>query len=483
MNKFTSMLICLFFIIISSTTKADTIDTIIKGASEFLVERAKQNNFYIFEKSIQNDCDFKTYFPITYSYIADGDLKVLLTQKSIWEKAVKKDLEIFITRTFAKSINRNIDLNNEAIKGVNNYVSIAKYLSIDIDGQLYPLNSLPINKSKNINDIINGFWNEPIALQESLRDLGNLLKSYEDVNNIIKDTPLDELKKQTEKLIDAFANLNKLTQHINAHKSQLRINLDEVKKECSTDPKLFFCKKINAPASDQLSLALNVNNIPVKSIIEKAKKLDNFLHKLSNNSSNTERVILAMQFLKEIDLEDLVNVDKLKKHVLFFAQLADVKDQDSNQVKSILTDYTMPAVSFFVKREKGINNLMLTSYFGYAYGKTFRTPDDNNSNKHGIIAPIGLEISHGFKWSDSISLLLAPVDLGYPITLKINGIEEKFSWNDIFAPGVYLAYGIRELPINFGIAYQRGRRIAGSNDVENRVLFFISYDMPLISFY
>lgn len=482
MNKFISMLACLFLIIIPNTTKANTTDTIIKGASEFLIERAKQNNLYIFEKRIQNNNDFKTYFPRTYSYIADGDLKVLLTQKGIWEKAVQDDLRIFITRTFAKSVNRHINLNNEAIKGMDNYISIVKYLTIDIDGQQYPLNSLPIGASQNIKDIINGFWDEPNSLQQSLIDLGNLLKGYEDVNNV-KETSVDDLMKQAEELIKAFKNLENLAQHINAHKSQLRVNFDEVKKECSTNPTLFFCENIAAPASDQLQLALNVNNMPIKSIIEQAENLDNFLHKLPNTSSNTEKVILSVQFLKEINLEDLVNVDKLKKHALFFAQLSDVQDKDSDQVKAILTDYTMPAVSFFVKREKGVNHLMLTSYLGYAYGKTFDTPNDNNSNDHGIIAPIGIEISHGFKWGDSLSLLLAPIDLGYPITLKMNGIEESLSLSDIFAPGVYLAYGIRELPINFGISYQRGRRIAGSSDVENRALFFISYDMPLLSLY
>ena len=465
-----------------SITMANTTDTIIKGASKFLIERAKQNNLYIFEKRIQNDNDFKTYFPRTYSYIADGDLKVLLTHKGIWEKAVKDDLRIFITRTFAKSVNRHINLNDEAKKSMDKYISIVKYLTIDINGQPYPLNSIPIDASQNIKDIINGFWKQPNSLKESLINLYNLLKGYKDVKNV-KETSVNDLKKRAEELIKAFKNFENLGKHINLHKSQLRVNFDEVKKECSTNPKLFFCENIALPASEQLQLALKVNNMPIKSIIEQAENLDTFLHKLKNTNSNTEKVILSMQFLETINLEDLVNIYKLKKHALFFAQLSDVQDNDYDQVKAILTDYTMPAVSFFAKREKGVSHLMLTSYLGYAYSKTFDTPIDNNSNDHGIIAPIGLEISHGFKWADSLSLLLAPIDFGYPITLKINGIEESLSLSDIFAPGVYLAYGIRELPINFGISYQRGRRINGSSDVENRVLFFISYDMPLLSLY
>lgn len=462
-------------------------DKIINGVTEFLIERAKENNFYIFETKLAADNDLKTYFPHTYLYVSEGDLKVLLTSKEIWKKAVEDDLDTLITRSFAASINKEIDLANAATVGMDRYLDLFQYLSMDINGVEYPLNVVPIGATQDMRDTINGFWTEPVILRDELIVLGDSLKAYANVTNVTQANSSDLLQK-AKALKKAFNDLDKFWRHIEAHKSQLRINTAAVKASCAIDLKPFFCQAMELSATEQLQQALGETKAPLANVLGKTSKLMAFLDEILKPSqaglpplSRTEKVIMSMRFLKDIGLGDSINIDRLKRHVLFFARLSEI--QSKEEVKEILVEYTLPAVSFNIKREKDTTHFLLTAYLGYAYGKTYSDDSDGKKNDHGIIAPIGLELSRGTDNFGSFSVMLAPVDLGYPVTLKLNGIEEKLAFSDIFAPGIYFAYGFRGFPANIGIAYQRGRRLPTSNDTEYRALAFISYDMPLLNLY
>lgn len=454
-------------------------DAIIQGVTDFLIERAKQNHLYIFEKKLQANADFATYFPHTYSYVADGDLRILLTSKSIWQRAVQDDLDTLVTRTFAQSVNRQIDLVRAANVGMDRYIDLVRYLEIEADGQVLSLNQVPIDASEQIKKLINGFWTKPVALRDRLIELGRMLAAYSDVATVPKTTSAELLVK-TKELLQAFKELDGLWQHIENNRDRLRVDAAALQQRCAVEPEFYFCRESEA-AGVRLQALLGKTKDSLDDTIAKSGVLISYLQEIPRLETMTEKAIASMRLLKKLGLDKTIAIDKLKRHLLFFAQLSDADNKED--VKAILTEYTLPAVSFLLKREEGANRIMLSSYLGYAYGRSFDTRGDDNTNEQGIIAPIGLEFSHGLKNGSSLSLLLAPVDLGYPVTLKLNGIEDKLSFSDIFAPGAYLAYGVRDLPINLGVAYQRGRKIAASNAVENRVLLFISYDMPLFSLY
>ena len=466
---------------VSASPANDTVNTLIQGTTDFLIERAKDNHFYIFENKLKDNNDFKTYFPITYSYIADGDLKVLLTHKGIWEKAVKNDLGEIAKRAFAESVSTQIDLSKEAEEWMDNYIIFARCLTIDINGKSYRIYSIPLDERNNkiVVDTVNKFFEDPSTLRKELGNLGKYLKKYEKEKNT-QGFNFDDLVKKAKKLNDAFKNIETLYKFIEKNKDRLTFNPEMLKTSCPEESELIICRYKTKKISKEKAFGLIINE-EVLSVIKKAQIFDNYMQVWQQDESNTEKVIKAMRFIEDIGLVDHINLDKLKRYALFFAQLSEVENKE--QVKAILTEYTLPAVSFFIKREKKTFHLLITSYFGYAYGKDFDTPDDSKDNNHGITAPIGLELSYGLCWGDSISLLLAPVDFGYPVTLRMNGIEEELSFDDIFSPGIFAAYGIRDMPLNFGIGYQRGRRIGDSDDVENRFLGFISYDMPLYTFH
>ena len=78
--------------------------------------------------------------------------------------------------------------------------------------------------------------------------------------------------------------------------------------------------------------------------------------------------------------------------------------------------------------------------------------------------------------------MLSPVDFAYPVSLKLNGVEEDVELDEIIAPSISLAYGIKDYPVNIGIAFQKGKRFSVQNQEEKRILLFVAFDMPLFSF-
>jgi hypothetical protein len=176
----------------------------------------------------------------------------------------------------------------------------------------------------------------------------------------------------------------------------------------------------------------------------------------------------------------IAKLDKLSHHILFFASVADANS--ASEVKSILSNYTLPSVSFFEKRKEG-NHFMVSSYLGLSYNtdKNSQSEDSNN----GLFVPIGLEYSRGVDWFGgsirSASVMFSPVDFGHPVNLKLNNIEEDFELNEIIAPSVTFALGLDDYPLTFGVGYQKGRELEMSQRAENRVILFFAFDMPLLS--
>lgn len=172
--------------------------------------------------------------------------------------------------------------------------------------------------------------------------------------------------------------------------------------------------------------------------------------------------------------------DKLSRHILFFASVADANS--AAEVKSILTNYTLPSVSFFEKRKEG-NHFMISSYLGVSYNTDENSESEESNN--GLFVPIGLEYSRGVDWFGgsirSASIMFSPVDFGHPVNLKLNDIEKDFELDEIIAPSVTFALGLDDYPLTFGVGYQKGRELEFAGGTENRVILFFAFDMPLLS--
>lgn len=273
-------------------------------------------------------------------------------------------------------------------------------------------------------------------------------------------------------------------------KHTLKVAVREIVNGSSLDSSGQTISKIDAELLAKVSAINQVaNSIPSQSeditsqVFKALKKInkqhESHLQKLEKKSllepENKSIQEIAIALNNEIE-----GFDKLSRHILFFASVADANS--ANEVKSILTNYTLPSVSFFEKRKQG-NHFMVTSYLGLSYNVEEESASTQSNN--GLFVPIGLEYSRGVNWLNgslrSVSVMFSPVDFGHPINLKLNDLEDDFELDEIIAPSVTFAVGLNDYPLTLGVGYQKGRQLEASNESENRVILFFAFDMPLLN--
>jgi len=120
--------------------------------------------------------------------------------------------------------------------------------------------------------------------------------------------------------------------------------------------------------------------------------LRNFNDDIIMKTSNTERALATIEFIKRHSA-DPAEIVQYRRYLLFFAQIADAKS--AAEVKEVLTAYTMPAVSFAVKRERYQTHYLITANLGYGVGGNVNAGSTETKNNSGIYAPIGFEVSRG----------------------------------------------------------------------------------------
>jgi len=212
-----------------------------------------------------------------------------------------------------------------------------------------------------------------------------------------------------------------------------------------------------------------------------AIRILSMLDMLINEKQNyTDRALVALDLLESSDLFNSSSSDRLRRFVMFFATIADAEDKDA--VKSILNSYTLPAVCFAEKRMLGFG-FFISSYLGIVAAGSETHGSNEEGPNGGLFVPVGIEFNYGASRGDSWSLMLAPIDMAYPINLKLNGIDDQVDFEEIFAPSVTLSYGLKDYPLNVGIGYQRGRTLEDVEKAEERLLLFVSFDMPLYRLY
>lgn len=194
----------------------------------------------------------------------------------------------------------------------------------------------------------------------------------------------------------------------------------------------------------------------------------------------TDRALVALSLLKDSGIFDSASQERLSKSVIFFASIADAKDKEA--VKAILKAYVLPPVSYAEKRKLG-TGYFISSYFGVTASSTNVHHSSEEASKGGLFVPVGVEYNHGFSGGSSLSVMFSPFDFAYPINLKLKGITSNYDLKEVIAPSVTIAYGIKDYPLNVGVGYQRGRKLADVNKAETRILLFVSFDMPLFRLY
>lgn len=456
----------------------DKEDERIKGVSDFLIKRAKENYFYIFEKKIRDNKALQCYFPTTYSYVEEGDLKLLLTSRGIWGDSIKKDLDTLVARAFAKQLAEHF--HHASMDATNFYLEIMQYLSVTVEGQPYPVTVMPVNANEQVRNAINGLYDDFLSLRKLIEKKAEDLAPFVNICQA-PEISIDEIKQVIKGLQDVVQGLDAWSGSIAKYKDSLKVNVDALEHDCAEKSTAKICQIKDKIRTQWLPVVKQNLEQPLVKAAAASVFLTKYVHDVQQADKNTGKVLVVIKGLRASGLDKTVDLDKFKHHLLFFAQISDA--EKAEEVSALLGEYTLPAVSFFVKREKNTSHILLSAFLGYGYGTVLNDSKAGTDNKSGVMAPLGLEFSYGTRGEGAWSILLAPFDFGYPVSLKLHGITENVDYDEIVAPGIYLSYGVPEYPLNVGLAYQQGRKVGAGIEAENRALFFVSFDMPLLTLY
>jgi hypothetical protein len=465
--------------IASTASLAATDDERIQAVTDFLIDRAKANYLYIFEQQIARNRTVQCYFPTVYSYVRDGDLRLLLKGRELWQNSVKEDLRNLPVKAAAKAV-AGAGLRRIALDATNRYVEIQQYLSVQYQGTEYSLSVFPFPRPpQDVVDFLNGFYRVNEA-RDYLLELDAAVRKVDPGCGIPALTYAD-VKQLLDRSKAAMEGLAAWARHIEANARHIRVDTAKLELDCKKSPAPPFCgardkllQEWQGAAGDLAKVALQASQF--------ADQLQQYKDDLDKATTDTARVLIAIRLLRETKaLQSDEIVESLKRQILFFAEISDAKSRD--EVKAVLEDYTLPPVSFGLKREKYKEHIMISALFGYGYGKVADSGGVSRDNNQGIYAPIGLEFSHGLGSGASVSVMLAPFDFGYPISLRMNGISDEMKFSDVVAPSISVSYGVARYPLSVGLAYQRGRKDPASSDVEKRMLLFFGFDMPLFTLF
>ncbi len=447
--------------VISAPVQANT-SARIEGVAQFLIERAQENYLYIFEQKIRANGALQCYFGKTMRNLEFAGLKELLLSRKLWQNSLEKDLDALMTRAAARSIQKSLDVSSYAVSLWGEFIEFHGKIQIEYQQDDWrDLNFLPLDADQDLKDQVNSFYEQSNAINDALL----FFKKF-DVDDLCK-TPTIGHKDFIAK-IDAVYHLD---DSLKAIERNFRVNKDKIR------------FKDNPGADFETAIAGFLVGLADKfqdQTEDYRNEIDTLLGLTAlyrdDDATLTVKAIETLIEVKKSSGLKEEEFEKLKRHVLFFAQIGSADAAD--EVAAILKAYTVPAVSFIEKR-KSEGHWLINSYLGLALGDSDLPSGMDEDNNFGIYAPIGIEYTHGLKSGRSVSYLVAPLDFGYPVSLKLNGLEDDYETDEIIAPSFGVTWGLDELPLAIGVIYQVGKSFDGEE--EERLFLHFSFDMPLLN--
>ncbi len=167
--------------------------------------------------------------------------------------------------------------------------------------------------------------------------------------------------------------------------------------------------------------------------------------------------------------------------------------QSDEEIARIASDYIFSNTDANAKKESNYS-VLLNSYAGFYYGKQSDRVNNNWTRNNGFMAPIGLELSKGFKGFGNLSLFVPVFDLGAVIDFKVSNDSTETTTaleiNNIISPGLYLTYGLPKIPVSIGGGFQFSPQLSkitvDGKVIEPRKLrwnIFLAFDLPLLKIF
>lgn len=288
---------------------------------------------------------------------------------------------------------------------------------------------------------------------------------------------------------------------------EIKSSIDNIRKikDQNLNPSMTDYYSLYSSITSFMSTATDLSNMNI--VLPNQKKIDDFIGYMNSAggiyqdfaSKNYSGAIMDIRLLlNDLDIKDDASpfLREFFKYGTFMAAI--VEAEDSDQVQAVIESIALPSGSAAIKRRSRVN-ISLNGYLGFAYGEEKNGSTDKKKNIFGMSAPIGIAASVGLdvnkpKGGGALTLFVSLIDVGALTNFRFNDSETaelpELKVENIFAPGAYVLYGFRRLPISIGGGYQYGpqlREINSTNATLNnptgswRVM--IAVDIPLLNFY
>lgn len=171
--------------------------------------------------------------------------------------------------------------------------------------------------------------------------------------------------------------------------------------------------------------------------------------------------------------------------------------QNSDEIVALLEEVAAPVQSYRKKRGSDNLTVSLNLYPGLAGGMEYQLPESESGGaaQGGFFAfttPVGLSIDKGVGKNGSIGLFFSLIDVGAITAFRLqDGVSllPELKWANLFAPGMYLQFGLGKTPLSLGLGGQYGPALrqvgtdGQGNDISARHFragVSLTVDVPLL---
>ena len=455
--------------------QADATDTFVKGTTDFLLDRANDNYIYIFQKKLEANPLLQKYLPETLRVAKAGDIRSLIMHKDLWKNALEMDLVGDGDKLFAKVLDEStkyveklctVELSDAAAEERATACSLALP---QINKVLEKWKGEVCKKGADGTEATQKFCAD--ALPQISEAQARIEKLKEPASDILKQIlasrkqPAEaqgtsapswaspgQGKANPERTLVGFSSPG-----AGSALTDLTRDLDQIRPDA--------CQ--NLKVGNYTGCVIEI--LAILQAVSHADYVANcyFYGNMCSNGKRSENA----------NREEDDDFSDFRRYALFFAQLADsVNTNDRSQVNALLKSVTIPPVSFGIKREPHATRVLITAYLGVAGS---RETAGSHTQAGGFVVPVGIEISQARDSGNSLSLLLSPLDFGYPLTLKMKNVDTTIKGSDVVVPAAYVFWGFKNYPLAIGAGYSRGRGVDNPDQRVGRYMILFAFDMPL----
>ncbi|MFC1555664.1 hypothetical protein ACFL67_01130 [candidate division KSB1 bacterium] len=236
--------------------------------------------------------------------------------------------------------------------------------------------------------------------------------------------------------------------------------------------------------------------------ILKDEKYEHLL-KISSNvleiSHNVAEKQYSMALVNSVKILNEMSLDnKAANEIIFYGNFmaAFVKAESKEEMINVLETAALPVGSYRIKRNTqwGVS---LNSYVGVmANSEKLSDNDlskDMSKTSFGLTSPVGFALNF-IKCNNSLSIYFPVIDVGAVTHYRLKSGEEdsfpELTFNNVFAPGIFIIYNFIDNPISIGGGMQIGpglREIKDGNAVIEaggyKISAFAAIDIPIFNFF